>query len=73
MKQPSDYSQLLQLAQSGAGQQLFSLLRKNGGRDLDRALSLAASGDYSGAKQVLSSLLSDPQAQQLLKSLEESL
>ena len=73
MERNPDYSQLLRLAQSGAGQRLIQLLRQNGGQALDQALSHAAAGDYAQAKKLLGSLLDDPQAQSLLKSLEEDL
>lgn len=66
-----DFSDFLRLAQSPAGQQLISLLQRNGGKELQSALSSAAGGDYSQAQKALSALLKDPQAQILLKKLEE--
>lgn len=72
MQQIPDMGQLFRLAQTPAGQQLIALLQKQGGTNLQKALSSAAAGDYTQAKASLSKLLSDPRAQELLKELEES-
>lgn len=66
-----DMSRLLRLAQSPAGQQLMALLQKQGGTDLENALSQASQGNYRQAKDSLSSLLSGQEAKKLLKQLEE--
>lgn len=71
MQHSPDMSQLLKLAQSPAGQQLLSLLQHSGGRDLENAIAKASTGDYSEAQKSLSSLLSTPEAQALLKQMEE--
>lgn len=71
MQQSPDMSQLLKLAQSPAGQQLLTLLQNSGGNDLQNAIAKASAGDYSEAKKSLSSLLSTPEAQALLKQMEE--
>lgn len=67
-----DMSDILRLAQSPAGQQLIALLQKTGGTDLQNAVSKASAGDYAQARQSLSSLLSNPEVQALLKQLEET-
>jgi len=67
-----DMSQLLQLAQSPAGQQLLALLQKKGGVALQSAVAQASQGNYDQAKQMLSSLLATPEAQKLLKQMEET-
>lgn len=59
----------LRLAQSPAGQQLLTLIGQANGQDLQEALDLASAGDLSGAQNALSSLLSSPQVQALLKQL----
>jgi hypothetical protein len=66
-----DLSELMRLAQSPAGQQLIALLQQNGGARLQTAVEKAGSGDFTQAKQILSSLLSNPEAQVLLKQLED--
>ena len=66
-----DMSELFRLAQSPAGQQLITLLQRTGGNELQNAVAKASSGDYEQAKQTLSSLLASPEAQALLKQLEE--
>lgn len=71
--QPSpDMAQLWKLAQSPAGQQLLALLQRSGGSQLQSAVEKASAGDYQDAQRTLSSLLSSPEAQSLLKQLEES-
>ena len=68
-----DISMILKIAQSPAGQQLLKLLQKNGGSELSRIAAEAAAGNTDEAKQTISTLLSTPEAQKLLKQLEESL
>lgn len=71
MPQMWDMGELLRLAQTPAGQKLIVLLQKQGGSGLQRAIASAAAGDYTRARELLSALLSDPEAQALLKELEE--
>lgn len=59
----------IRLAGTPAGQQLLALLKNNGGDELNQAMNLAASGNCEQAKQILSELLSDPQAKMLLEQL----
>lgn len=71
MQQMPDMNELIRLAQTSAGQQLIILLQKKGGNRLQEAIAKAAAGDYSGAKDILSEVLSTPDAQALLRELEE--
>lgn len=57
------------LAKSPAGQQLIALLQQQGGTDFQQAMNRASKGDFSQAKEALSRILADPQAQKLLKEL----
>lgn len=59
----------IRLAQSEAGQQLFALLRAQNSSAIDQAMSMAAAGDYTQAKQALSSLLSSPQVKAMLEQM----
>lgn len=59
----------LRLANTPTGQQLLTLLQKNGGSNLNAAMDHAAAGNYDQAKQALSALLSDPEAKKLLEQL----
>ena len=70
MPQIPDMGELLRLAQTPAGQKLIALLKRQGGTGLQRAITSAAAGDYSHAREILSNLLSTPEAQALLKVLE---
>lgn len=69
MQQPTDFSQLAQLAQSRAGRQLIALLQQSGGDALKTAVAAAAAGDYGQAQTILTSLLENPEAKKLLEQL----
>lgn len=71
MQPTPDLSQLMKLAQSPAGKQLIAMLQASGGSTLQDAMKKASAGEYTQAKAMLSSLLNNPQAQALLKQLEE--
>lgn len=72
MQQTPNISELIRMAQTPAGQQLIALLQKQDGVQLQRAIAYAVSGDYNRAKDALSKLLSSPEAQALLRKLEDS-
>lgn len=59
----------MRLAQSPAGKQLIQMLQGSGDPQLQKAMASAASGDYAGAKQALSAILSNPEAQKLLRQM----
>ena len=61
----------MRLAQSDAGKQLFALLQATQGEQLQTAMDQAKAGDYSNVKKTLQALLSDQQAQELLKQIQE--
>ena len=61
--------EVLQMAASPAGQQLIAMLRKQSDSEFQAAMSSAAAGDYTQAKQAIEKLMTDPQAQKLLKQL----
>lgn len=71
MQQTPNISELIRMAQTPAGQQLIALLQKQDGAQLQQAIAYAVSGDYNRAKEILSKLLSSPEAQALLKKLED--
>lgn len=71
MQQIPDMSGLIRLAQTPAGRKLIALLQQQGGSQLQQAIASAAAGDYIKAKGIVSELLSSPEAQTLLKELEE--
>lgn len=68
---PQDFSiqQAMQIAQTPAGQQLIALLRSTGGSSFNDALSKAAAGDYSQAKDMITAMLQNPEARKLLEQL----
>lgn len=71
MQQTPNISELIRMAQTPAGQQLIALLQKQDSAQLQQAITYAVSGDYNRAKDILSKLLSSPEAQALLKKLED--
>lgn len=66
---PDAMRQAMQLAQSEAGQQLLQFLRQSGGEDLDQAMNRARAGDYTAIKSLLSGLMENPQARELMKKM----
>ena len=70
--QPMDLSQILRMAQSPAGQQLIRMLQQQDGDRLRTAKQQASQGDYTLAQKTISEFLKNPQAQKLLKQMEES-
>lgn len=69
MEKPADYTELLRIARSPAGQKLLALLQQSGGSQLETAMEKAARGDFTQAKQELSVLLDSPEAKKLLGEL----
>lgn len=70
-KNSQDFSmeEVMHLAESPAGQQLLAMLQHADSAQLQQAMHQASSGDYSQAGKTISSLLSSPEAKQLLKEL----
>lgn len=69
MQQNPDMAELWQLAQSSAGQKFLEALRHNGGKTLQQALAKASEGDYTEAKNALTTLLEDPSLREMLAQL----
>lgn len=59
------------LASTDAGRQLLALLQGSHAQEASRAAASAESGDMEQAKRALSAFLKDPQAQALLRKLQE--
>ncbi|MBQ9762083.1 MAG: hypothetical protein IJV82_03295 [Oscillospiraceae bacterium] len=57
------------LAQSDAGKELMALLQRRDTQALNSAMEQAAAGDMEAAKAAMTSLISDPQVQALLRQL----
>ena len=64
-----DFSSLLKIANSPAGQRLLSLVQKNRDDRFDQAMRQAQSGDYTPAQQLLSKMLSTKEGQELMKEI----
>ena len=60
----------MRIAKSSAGQQLLRMLQQGNQESLDRAMQLAAAGNYEQAKMILNKVLSDPQSKEILRKLE---
>ena len=63
--------QAMKMAQTPEGQQLIRLFQSCGGNDLQKAMTNVSNGDYSAAKQALSTILNNPEAQKLLRQMGE--
>lgn len=59
----------MNLAQSEAGRELYALLQRTQGKQLQSAMDQAAAGDYEQVQRTLSSLLSNPEAKKLLEKM----
>jgi putative lipoic acid-binding regulatory protein len=59
----------MQVAQSLQGQQLIHLLQKGHPDIVQQAMKQASQGNYAQVEKLLSTLLSDPEAQKLLNQL----
>lgn len=70
-KNSEDFSmqEALRLAKSPAGQQLLAMLRRKDKGQLQQAMDLVTEGNYAQASQILGTLLSSGEAQQLLDEL----
>ena len=73
MEPNSSYSMqdLMRLASTPAGQQLFSMLQQHNSAQLQKIIQSATAGDYKTAQDQLRSALSSPDAQALLRQLED--
>lgn len=60
-----------QLAQTREGQQLMQLLQQKDAAGLQKAMEAAQGGNYKEAGSILNTLLSSPEAQQLIQRLGE--
>ena len=69
MQSMPDFSEIIRFAQSQEGRKLLEMLKSADGATLDKAVAAAKTGDFSGAQASLSSVLTDPKAQELLKQL----
>jgi len=72
-KKYQDFSmqEAMRLAQSDAGQQLLRLLQSGHGDAARSAMENAQNGNIAQAQKALHALLFDPQAQALLRQLQE--
>ena len=59
------------LSKSSAAKALYAHLQQTNGDQLRAAMELASHGDYTGAKETMQQLMNIPQAQELLKKLQE--
>lgn len=61
--------QAMRLANTNAGQQLLSMMKRSDPKILQKAAGEAASGNYEQLKQTMSAFLSSPEARALLEQL----
>lgn len=70
-KKSQDFSikEAQRLANTPEGQRLMGMLQQADSAQLQKAMDEAASGNYKAAGSILQSLLSSPEAQQLMRQL----
>ena len=70
-KEPTNInlSKLMKIANSTAGQELLSLVQNKKDEKIDEAMQLAQSGDFSQAQEIISKILSTPEAEALMKKI----
>ena len=70
-KKSQDFSikEAQRLANSPAGKELMELLQRGDSAAVQKAMGLAAAGDYAAAGKTLNALLSSPEAQKLIHKL----
>lgn len=66
---PDAIRQAMKMAQTPEGQQLIRMLQTSSSTDVEKAMASASSGDYAAARQALSALLNNPEAQRLLRQM----
>lgn len=71
-KNSQDFSiqEAKRLAKTPEGQKLMALLQQKDDGKLQQAMKEASSGNYQEAGSILQSLLSSPEAQQLIRRME---
>lgn len=71
MQQNSGFSmaEAAKLLSSAEGQQLVSLLRRDGGQTITQAIAAIQAGDTEKAKRILQPVLGTPEAAALLEQL----
>lgn len=68
-QKPPSMQEILRIAQSPEGQKLIAILKNQNDPKLHQAMAQAAKGDYTQAKEMLSSLLTSDEIQKLLSKL----
>lgn len=64
-----DFSKLMRIANSPAGQELISLVQKNKDEHFDEAMQQAQAGDFSQATAMISQILSTQEARDLMRKI----
>ena len=62
-------SELMKIANSTAGKELLSLVQQNKDAQFDEAMLEAQRGDFSQAQEIISKILSTPEAEALMKKI----
>ena len=70
-EQPQNFSmeEAKKLAQSEAGQKLYSALQQSHGAQLRSAMEQASAGNYTEVKKALSELLNDPNIRDMMQKI----
>jgi hypothetical protein len=66
---PENMKEAMAFAKSDAGRQLYELLQRTQGQQLQSAMDQAATGNYEEVKRTLASMLADPETKRLLRKM----
>ena len=66
---PEHMKEAMAFAKSDAGKQLYELLQRTKGQQLQSAMDHASTGNYEEVKRTLASMLADPEAKKLLSKM----
>lgn len=70
----NDFSmeQAKRLAKTPEAQQLYAMLQRQHGQQLNEAMAQAAAGNYSAVQKTMAALMADPETKAMLQKLKEN-
>lgn len=66
---PQTTRELMKIANSPDGKKLLNLVQQQGGAGLSSAMQQAESGDYSSIKELITKIMDNPEAGELIKRI----
>lgn len=69
---PQTTRELMKIANSPDGKKLLNLVQQQGGAGLSSAMQQAESGDYSSIEELITKIMDNPEAGELIKRIRGS-